>query len=190
MNIPIAHGASWYAVSTRSRQEKSAAAMLTSLGVCHYLPLVTEVHRWSDRRKGVSVPLFPCYLFVNIENSPAARLQVMKVPGVVKLVGNAGGPARIREAEIESVRRVLAQGVECTPHRYFAAGDRVRIARGALAGIEGTFLRSGSNFKLVLSVEMIQRSVAISVRECDIEPAGFRAQPATRQLISSAACGA
>ena len=192
MNIPIAHGASWYAVSTRSRHEKSAATMLTSLGVCHYLPLVREIHRWSDRKKAVRVPLFPGYLFVNIVNSSEARLHILRIPGVTTLVANGNGPAAIPDAEIENIRAVLLQDIECASYPYHETGDRVRIIRGALAGMEGRFLRSGADSKLVISVEMIQRSVAISVSECDIEPIceTIQRSEAARQTNDSAICGA
>jgi transcription antitermination factor NusG len=161
--------ARWYAVSTRSRQEKVAASMLADLGIRHFHPLITEVHRWSDRKKVVSRPLFPCYLFVRIARSCETQLRVLKVPGIVNFVGSAHGPTAIREEEIESVRAVLSSGIACVPHSFLEAGDRVRIVRGVLAGIEGTFIRSGPDSKLVISIEMIQRSMAINIDGCDIE---------------------
>lgn len=160
----------WYAVSTRSRHEKTAASMLESLGIRHFLPLITEVRRWSDRKQAVVSPLFSCYLFVNISNSPESRLRVLKVPGIVSLVGNMNGPVPIPEREIESVRLVLSQGIEYFPYPYLQAGDRVRIVQGALAGVEGTFVRSGPNATLVISIEMIRQSVAIKIDGCDVEP--------------------
>ena len=160
---------SWYAVSTRSRQENVAASMLAVLGIRYFHPLITEVHRWSDRKKVVSRPLFPCYLFVRIARSCETQLRVLKVPGIVNFVGSAHGPTAIREEEIESVRAVLSSGIACVPHSFLEAGDRVRIVRGVLAGIEGTFIRSGPDSKLVISIEMIQRSMAINIDGCDIE---------------------
>jgi len=160
----------WYAVSTRSRHEKVAASMLESLGIQHYLPLTTEVHRWSDRKQIIASPLFSCYLFVHISNSAASRLRVLKVPGVVNLVGTMNGPVPIPEREIECVRAVLSRGIECFPYPYLKAGDRVRIVQGALAGVEGAFVRSGPNATLVISIEMIQQSVAIKIDGCDVEP--------------------
>jgi transcription antitermination factor NusG len=167
----------WYAVFTRSRHEKVAASMLASLGICHLLPLVTEVRRWSDRKQKLSVPLFPGYIFVKVAKSPDTLLRVLKVPGVINFVGNHRGPMAIPEEEIESVRAVVAHGSGVAPYPYLAAGDRVRIVHGALAGVEGVFVRSGPDSKLVISIEMIQRSVAISVDGCDIE-AVHREQPA------------
>jgi len=160
----------WYAASTRSRHEKVAASMLESLGVRHFLPLITQARRWSDRERVVASPLFTCYVFINIANEPESRLRVLKVPGGIGLVGNQNGPAAIPEGEIESLRAVLSQGIGCVPCPYLQKGDRVRIVRGALTGIEGMFLRSGRDSKLVLSIEMIQRSVAINIDACDVEP--------------------
>jgi transcription elongation factor/antiterminator RfaH len=160
----------WYAVATRSRQEKVAASLLESLAIAHFLPLVNEERRWSDRKQMVSLPLFPGYLFVNIARSCETKLRVLKVPGVVNFVGNQHGPVAIPTEQIDSIRTVLLNGIECSSYPLLRAGNRVRIVRGPLAGIEGIFLRSGSDSKLVISIEMIQRSLAVSLRGCDIEP--------------------
>jgi transcription antitermination factor NusG len=159
----------WYAVSARSRQEGVAASMLAGLGIRYFHPLITEVHRWSDRKQKVSRPLFPGYLFVHITRSCETQLRVLKVPGIVSFVGSAHGPTAIPEEEIESVRAVLSSGVGCVPHPFLQEGDRVRIVRGVLAGIEGTFVRSLTDSKLIISIEMIQRSMAINIDGCDIE---------------------
>jgi transcription antitermination factor NusG len=174
----------WYAVSTRSRHEKVAAMTLGSLGIVHFLPLLVEERKWSDRKKVISVPLFPGYLFVQIPRTVESRLSVQKVPGVVNFVGNHNGPIAVPERELESVRTVLSRGCGCSPYPFLQGGDRVRVARGALAGIEGTFLRRGAHSKLVISVEMIQRSVSVNVPASDVEPVS---QTATRPPHSSSA---
>ena len=143
--------------------------MLAGLGIRYFLPLITEVHRWSDRKQTVSRPLFPCYLFVNVVRSCDTQLRVLKVPGIVNFVGSAHGPTAVPEEEIDSVRAVLSSGIDCALHPFLEAGDRVRIVRGVLAGIEGTFIRSGPDSKLVISIEMIQRSMAMKIDGCDIE---------------------
>jgi transcription antitermination factor NusG len=170
MGAPSLDGASWYAVFTRSRQEKVAASMLDYLAVANFLPLLHEKRRWSDRTQLVSVPLFPGYLFVRIERSNELLLRVLKVPGVVDFVRNGDGPMAIPAEEIEGVRAALVHGTGCAPHPFLKAGDRVRVVRGSLKGIEGTIIRGGPQSKLVISVEMIQRSVAVSVAESDVEP--------------------
>jgi transcription termination/antitermination protein NusG len=161
----------WYAVSTRSRQEKIAASMLENLEVAHFLPLVEEERQWSDRRQKVTLPLFPGYLFVRIARSSDVQLRVLKVPGIVDFVSNRNGPLAIPRADIENVRAVISQGVGCSPHPFLCVGDRVRVARGPLAGLEGTVTRCGAQSRLVISVEVIQRSISVSVAESDVEPA-------------------
>jgi transcriptional antiterminator NusG len=163
--------ASWYAVSTRSRQEKVAASMLESFGIENFLPLAMERRQWSDRKQVVNLPLFPGYLFVRIPMLHELQLRVLKVPGVVKFIGNHAGPQAIPDAEIEGVQIVLSHRIPCTPCSIPRVGDRVRVFRGLLAGIEGTFVRSGSDTRLVISVEMIQQSISVQVDASDVESA-------------------
>jgi transcription antitermination factor NusG len=125
--IDAARDSLWYAAFTRSRHEKVAASMLSALGICHLLPLTTEVRRWSDRKQKVSVPLFPGYIFVKIVKSSDELLRILKVPGVISFVGSTGGPVVIPKEEIESIRTVLAQGIGLSPYPFLAVGDRVRI---------------------------------------------------------------
>jgi transcription antitermination factor NusG len=99
-----ANGLHWYAVWSRSRHEKMVASALSNAGITNFLPLVTETHRWSDRRKSVDVPLFPGYVFVQIPNSAEAQLQVRKMSGVVQFVGNQQGAVPIQDKEINDVR--------------------------------------------------------------------------------------
>jgi transcription antitermination factor NusG len=163
---------SWYAVWTRSRQEKAAAARLRSIGIVHYLPLQSTVRHWSDRRQIIEVPLFPGYLFVQLDVRSGSKLEVLKSPGVVGFIGNSSGAAPIPEVQIDSIRKILIAGMECSAQALFKEGERVRVVRGALAGIEGSLLRVGSKSQLIIAVEMIQRSVAVTVCEQDVEPAG------------------
>ena len=161
----------WYAVSTRSRQEKVAASMLENLAIAHFLPLIDEERQWSDRKQMLTLPLFPGYMFVRIARSNEQQLRVLKVPGIVNFIGNRSGPLAIPESEIESIRMALFHGVRCSPHPFLRTGDRVRVVRGVLAGVEGTLIRCGDQSKLVISVEMIQRSVSVSVAVSEVEPA-------------------
>lgn len=162
---------SWYAVSTRSRQEKVAASMLENFAIENFLPLAMERRQWSDRKQAVNVPLFPGYLFVRIPMLRELQVRVLKVPGVVRFIGNHAGPQAIPDAEIEGIQTVLSHRIPCIPCSIPRVGDRVRIFRGVLAGIEGTFVRSGSDSNLVISVEMIQQSIAIHVDASDVESA-------------------
>jgi transcriptional antiterminator NusG len=167
-----ANGLHWYAVWSRSRHEKMVASALTNVGITTFLPLVTEVHRWSDRRKSVDVPLFPGYIFVQIPNSIEAQWRVRKTSGVVQFVGNQQGAVPIQDSEINDVRAVLEQRVSCSPYPFLQLGQRVRIRGGALDGIEGVLIGRDSACKLVISIELIQRSLAVSVYNLDVEPVG------------------
>jgi len=146
------------------------ASALTNIGVTTFLPLVTEMHRWSDRRKSVDVPLFPGYVFVQIPNSPEAQLRVLKTSGVVQFVGNRQGASPIDDKEIDHVRTVTEQRISCSPYPFLQVGQRVRIRGGSLDGIEGILVGRDSASKLVISIELIQRSLAVSIYNLDVEP--------------------
>jgi transcription antitermination factor NusG len=167
----------WYAVSTKSRQEKIAASMLEGLAVSNFLPLIRERRQWSDRIQSVDVPLFPGYLFVQMAKTGETQLRVLKVPGIVDFVRNRNGPMPVPAGEIASVRRALLHGAECSPFPFLKAGDCVRVTRGALSGMEGKFIRSGSEGKLVISIELIQRSIAVILSVSCVELISERRDP-------------
>jgi transcriptional antiterminator NusG len=167
-----ANGLHWYAVWSRSRHEKKVVTALTNAGVTTFLPLVTEMHRWNDRRKSVDIPLFPGYVFVQIPSSTEAQLRVLKTTGVVQFVGNRQGALAIEDKEINDVRAVLEQRVSCSPYPFLQLGQRVRIRGGALDGIEGVLVGRDSASKLVISIELIQRSLAVTVYNFHVEPVG------------------
>ena len=162
----------WYAVVSRSRHEKLVATALTNTGITSFLPVVSEMHSWSDRRKLVDVPLFPGYVFVQIPNLPEAKLSVLKTSGVVQFVGNRYGAVSITDKEISDVQTVLAQKLSCSPHPFLQLGQRVRIRGGALDGVEGVLVGRDSDSKLVITIELIQRSLAVSLYNIDVEPIG------------------
>jgi transcription antitermination factor NusG len=170
----------WFAVWTKSRQEKVAAAMINSLGVANYLPLKTESRQWSDRRQTVTVPLFSGYLFVRMNPLSPNKIRILSVPGVAGFVGNSRGPLPIPDHQIKAVRTVVSQGIDCTVHPLtaeapFEKGDLVRVVRGALAGVEGRLVRVNSSSRLVISIEMIHRSLALSISRGDVELVRSRA---------------
>jgi transcription elongation factor/antiterminator RfaH len=163
-------GSSWFAVWTKSRQEKAAASILETLGVQHFLPLKSEFRQWSDRKQAVSVPLFSGYLFVRMNPSKDSRLQVLKTPGVAGFVGNSTGPLPIPDQQIESIRTVLSNRIEFATLPLIEEGDPVRVVRGVLAGVEGTYVRANSASRLIISIQMIHQSLAVSVSRHDVEP--------------------
>ncbi|MGH9534147.1 MAG: UpxY family transcription antiterminator [Terriglobales bacterium] len=165
-------GEAWYAACTRSRHEKMVAEQLRGRGVEHFLPLGHTVRRWRSRMAEVDLPLFPGYVFVHIPLPE--RLRVLTAPGVAYLVASAGRPLEVPEQQMEALRERLAAGALAEPHPYLAVGSRVRVWRGPLAGLEGVLLRKHGQSRLIVSVDMIQRSIALHVEVCDVEP--LRAQ--------------
>jgi len=158
----------WYAAYTNARHEKRVTEYLGGRSVECYLPLYKSVRRWQDRRKEIELPLFPGYVFVRI--AYRARLQVLTAPGVVQIVSFDGKPAPISEHEIETLRLGTSRTNGLEPHPYLKAGRRVRVRSGPLSGVEGVLVRRKDGFRLVLSIELIARSVATEVDEADVEP--------------------
>lgn len=177
---PSAHGAEpqWYAAYTCSHHEKSVALQLGHRAVEHFLPVCDVVRRWKDRRVTLQLPLFPGYVFVRL--ALRNQLQVLQIPGVSRLVGFGGKPAALATEEVEALRRSLAGGMKAEPYPYLALGQRVRAKSGPLAGVEGVLLRRKGSFRLVISIDLIQRSVSVDVDAADIEaaPSPRPSQPA------------
>src|ERR1035438_5882729 len=152
----------WFAVWTRSRQEKSSAAMLEAIGIPHFLPLKSEVRQWSDRRQTVTVPLFSGYLFVRINPFRDGRLQVLKTPGIAGFVGNRSGPLPVPDHLIDGIRTIIESRVECIALPLFNEGDRVRVVRGPLTGVEGVLVRSNLSTRLSVSIEIDRKSTRLN----------------------------
>jgi transcription antitermination factor NusG len=169
---PIVHPpvAQWYALHTRSRHEKKVAAEVAEKGFFSFLPCITKKHRWSDRIKLVELPLFPGYVFVQTAASPEHRLSILTTPGVVSFVGSQGRGAPIPEEQIESVRSIVEQEVPFVLYPGLVVNQRVRIRGGCLDGLEGVLVAKHSDLSLVVSIELIQRSIAIRVNGYDLEP--------------------
>lgn len=156
----------WYALYTRHQHEKTVVHLLASKGFETFLPLQTVTRRWKDRTKVLSLPLFPCYVFLRGELH--RWVQIENTPGLFSLVRSAGRPAAISEAEIEALRRVEAlRALE--PHPYLQYGDRVRVVSGPLEGIEGILVRKKNQLRLVLSVELLEKSAAVEVDASAVE---------------------
>ena len=163
---PADSDARWYAIRTRSRHEKVAVRELDAQGVQVFLPLMSSMRQWSDRRTPVEMPLFPGYVFVHL--ALQNRLRVLQVPGVACLVGFAGRPAAVPEEEFAKIRSFLQQGLRAQPHPYLQTGRRVRVHSGPLRGVEGIVLRRKNGCRLVISLDLIQRSMAVDIDEADV----------------------
>jgi transcription antitermination factor NusG len=157
---------SWYAISTSPRHEKAVASQLAGRGIENLLPLYRELRSWKQRRAQVDLPLFPGYLFVRIMLQ--ARLRVLEVPGVAQIVSFSGRPAALPETEIDALRAALELH-HLQPHPYMKQGRRVRIRRGPLRGLEGVIERQRGAFRMIVSVDFIQRSMAVELSSADLE---------------------
>ena len=158
---------SWYAVHTRRQHEKVTAQILQNKGYEIFLPLYIARHKWSDRIKRITLPLFPGYVFVR--ESLGRWLQILTTPGVCGIVGCAGRPVAIPYPEIEAVRRIVESALSVEPHPYLKQGDSVRIKCGPLAGLQGILIRKDKQTRLVISVEMLGRSAAVDVDVACVE---------------------
>jgi transcription antitermination factor NusG len=164
----------WYALYTRNQHEKLAARILTNKGFDIFLPLYTAGHKWQDRVKQVSLPLFPGYLF--IQGGLDRWLQIMTTPGVCSVVGYGGKPSEIPGSEIEGIQRMVESALRVEPHPFLKTGDWVRVKSGALVGLEGILIRKKNLTRLVLSVEMLGKSASVEVDIATVERIPVRGQ--------------
>jgi transcription elongation factor/antiterminator RfaH len=151
----------WYALLVRSRRENQVFNQLLGQGYECFLPVYKSERRWSDRMKEVQQPLFPGYLFCRFDIHN--RGPVLMAPGVHQIVGIGRTPVSVAEAEIESIRQVLASGLPSQPWLYLEVGQRVRVNHGSLENIEGILVSFKGGHRVVLSVSLLQRSVAMEV---------------------------
>jgi transcription antitermination factor NusG len=159
----------WYAAYTSANHEKRVAAQLGQRSVEHFLPVYESVRRWKDRRKRLELPLFPGYVFVRM--ALRDRLRVLQVPGVACLVGFGGVVAALETGEIEALKKGLSGGVRAEPHPYLTVGRRVLVKNGPLAGMQGILTKRKNLVRLVVSVELIQRAMAVEIDVADLAPA-------------------
>lgn len=165
-------GGSWCAIYTRHQHEKTIAQILSAKGLEVFLPLYHATRIWRDRTIHLQLPLFPCYLF--LRGMKEQWLEVVTTRGIVSVLGINGKPATIAESEIESVRRLVEQGNRVEPHPFLRCGDRVRVITGPLQGLEGTLIRKKNFCRLVLSIEILERSAAVEVDVSAVERIGTR----------------
>jgi len=151
----------WFAILAKTGRERNATMLLENSGYECYLPVSKFVRRWSDRMKEVEVPLFPGYLFCRM--NPHNRLPVLMTPGVIQIVGVGKTPIPVAEQEIAAIQRVGKSGLPTMPWPYLEVGNVVRIEEGPLDGLTGVVLKIKSGLKLVLSVSLLQRSVAVEI---------------------------
>lgn len=158
----------WYAGYTASRHEKRVAEHFAQRGVEHFLPLYDAIHRWNNGRHRVQLPLFPGYIFVRIALQD--RLRVIEVPGFVRLVGFNSLPCPLPETDINQMKEALNKGVLAEPYPYLTVGTRVEIRNGPMQGMTGILVRRQNKCRVVISVDLIMRSMAVEVDASDVVP--------------------
>jgi len=166
----------WYAVRVKSNFEFSSANILRAHGLETYLPTLSTRRRWSDRIKEVEAPLFPGYLFSRFEWDK--RRPVITTPGVVGIVSAGKTLLPVDEAELEAVRAILLSNVVAGPWPFLKVGREVELVRGPLSGLEGILVKVKSSFRLVVSVSLLQRSLA-----AEIDADWVRPKPERRQVL-------
>jgi transcription antitermination factor NusG len=167
-HVCTAAEANWYALYTCPRHEKRVAEQIEERHIACFLPVYRSVRRWKDRRKELELALFPGYVFVRIDLKD--RLRVLQLASVVRFVSFNGQPAPLPDSEVRSLMNGLASGICAEPHPYLTVGRRVRVRNGPLAGMRGILVRRKDRFRVVLSLDLIMRSVAVEVDESDVEP--------------------
>jgi transcription antitermination factor NusG len=165
--------ARWYAVRVKSNREKVVASSLEDRGYEQFLPLYRARRQWSDRVKDVELPLFAGYVFCRLDAQ--YRLPVLTIPGVFQFVSLGREPLPVDDSEIDALQAVARAGFPAAPWPFLRTGQRVRIVRGALRDVEGLLIEVKNKHRLVLSVSLLQRSVAVEVDRDWIEPLRARA---------------
>ena len=158
----------WYAGYTAARHEKRVAEHFQQRGVEHFLPLYETIHRWNNGRHRVQLPLFPSYIFVRIALQD--KLRVLEVPGFVRLVGFNSVPCALPEGDIEKMKDAFSRGALAEPYPYLSVGTRVEVRNGPLQGMTGILLRRQNKYRVVISVDLIMRSMIVEVEASDVVP--------------------
>lgn len=169
-SVIATEGSPWWALYTRHQHEKAVADALLAKGFEIFLPAYESVRLWKDRKKIISLPLFPCYVFVR--GGLNRRLHVVTTPGVLSILSRGEQVATIPESEITAIQRSIAGSLRVEPHPFLNCGDQVRVVRGPLEGVTGILIRKKSLCRLILSVDTLARSIAVEIDTADVEPRG------------------
>lgn len=172
---------SWFALRVKSRCEKLVATIAHNKGFEEFLPLYQSRRRWSDRVKGMDLPLFPGYVFCRLD--PQRRLPLLTIPGVLHFVGLGKVPIAIEDSEIEAIQTAVRSGLTVEPWEFLAAGQRVRLQEGPLAGLEGIFIGTSKQERIVVSVNLLRRSVAIAIQRHWAAPIDAAGRPLAFPIV-------
>ncbi len=158
----------WHALTVTHKHERAAYNHLLYKGLEGFSPVCRARRRWSDRTKDLDVALFPGYIFCRFPQHE--RASVLGTPGVTSIVSFGKTPGIVEDDEIAAVRAILASGLPAQPWPYLRAGQRVRIEEGCLQGLTGTLVRCRDDWRMVVNVELLQRSVAVEIDRCSLSP--------------------
>src|SRR5271163_1103146 len=175
----------WYALQVRARYERVVAEYLSGFDYEWFLPVHTDRKRWPDRVKHVEVPLLPGYLFCRFDAQN--RLPILKIPGVVQILGYNRQPVSVDDVEIAAIQALVASGVPNQPCSFVEIGDHVQISSGPLRGLQGILVESRGRHKFVLSVSLLQRSVAVEIDSMSVTPVRAIPGPALREFSDAVA---
>jgi transcription antitermination factor NusG len=159
----------WFALQVRYHYENVVTAHLAGKGFEWFSPLYKRRRRWSDRFKEMDEPLFPGYVFCRL--NPLDRLPVLTIPGVALIAGMGKTPVPIDETEIAAIQAAVKAGLSNQPWRYMQIGERVKIEQGPLSGVEGILLGFKGGHRLLLSITLLQRSIAVQIDDSWVKPA-------------------
>jgi transcription antitermination factor NusG len=160
---------SWFAVQTRPRHEKKVSQGLKEKGIQSFLPLRREKRQWTDRQQWIELPLFTHYVFAHIPATAESRVSVLRTSGVLRFAGVRGCGTPVPDEQIENLQAIVGQRLPLAPHEFIKVGERVRIRGGALNGIEGILAAIENGRSLVVSVDLIQKSVALRIDGFEVE---------------------
>lgn len=158
----------WFAVRVRSNFERTVSRFLRQKGYEEFAPFYRAKRRWSDRIREVDIPLFPGYVFCRFDTH--LRLPILTTPGVVSIVGYGKEPAPVEENELADIQKAVGSGHRIQPWRFLRVGQKVRLLSGALYGLEGLLLSQKNRKRMIISVNLLQRSVAVEIDREDVEP--------------------
>ncbi len=158
----------WYALTVRHQHERQTEKALRSRGLETLMPLYRSRRQWSDRVQELELPLFAGYVLCRFASRE--RVRILSTPGVASIVGFGGKPAALEDAEIAGIEQLLASRLALAPWPFLKAGDRVRVEHGPMRGLEGTLLRTKDGLRLVISVELLQRSIAVELDRESVVP--------------------
>jgi transcription antitermination factor NusG len=176
IDVEMQEASAWWVLYTRHQHEKTVAEMLSAKGFEVFLPLYESIRRWKDRSKMLTLPLFPCYVFVR--GGLNRRLQVVTTPGIHMILFHGEQVAIVPESEIQAIRKAVEGPFRVEPHPFLKCGEQVRVIRGSLEGVQGVLVRKKNLYRLILSVNMMAQSVAVEIDANDVEPVTVRSSSA------------